>query len=511
MELIYKINFNSTNFYFKNIIDEIIKDSEVNVKTKMYKGFILLLCNDTQEKIEHFFKNLEKMLPLSIYLSGAEVLDSFDFDKYEELEDKNIKLNISLLTNKEILKILDENHIDFSNDINKIKEGGISRFETHNGLKDLFLPSEKLRKEFESKGHEVKLLITNISTLTDLVEVSQKDLQLLCSIERPLVKLKFKLLTNKNKEYSNTRFIYAKIPDDRETVLFADALKNNGIDHLLYVNDETYQDGLKVTYNDKQNIVIHGEKTLFPKYDYNLNRQVNSSKDYFDEYGCVYKAKIDQFGKKEVPTVGVYFSYESDESGIKINVPSIGQKDVIYIPNVLNSVDNCLEDIKTIDENCDRLVENYKKKYSSYFEKPFLDLSSDGFASILNILAYILGMRDYKEFEDTALLYNAKSGIQIDMNVIKVDGKNYLDYRRIIQSSMSYKMAGVEDTMIAYSFYESLSEFVTNNVNTISKEIKANDIIICGSMFANSILLSKINKNLKNTNILIPKEYPLDF
>ncbi|WP_320033592.1 hypothetical protein [Halarcobacter sp.] len=511
MELIYKINFSSTNFYFKNIIDDIAKQSDVNVTTKMYKGFILLICDDTQEKIENFFKNLEQQLPLSIYLSSAEVLESFDFDKYEELEDKGIKLNISLLTNNQIKKILDENHIDFSNDVNKIKDGGVSRYETHNGLKDLFLPSYELREDFEAKGYEVKLLITNINAISNLLEVSQKDLQLLCSIERPLVKLRFKLLQNSKKEYSNTRFIYAKIPDDRETVLFANALKEEGIDYLLYVNDEIYQDGLKVTYNDKQNIVIHGEKTLFPKYDYNLNRQVNSCKDYFDEYGSVFKAKIDQFNLKDVPSVGVYFSYDSDESAIKINLPEVGTKDVIYVPNVLNSVDNCLEDIKSIDENCERLVENYRNKYSKYFEKEFIDKDSDSFASIMNILAYVLGMRDYKEFEDCALLYNAKSGIQIDMNVIKIDGKNYLDYRRIIQSSMSYKMAGVEDTMIAYSFFESLSDFITDNVNTINKEIKANDLIICGNVFANSILLSKISKNLKNINIHVPKEYPLDF
>ncbi len=139
-------------------------------------------------------------------------------------------------------------------------------------------------------------------------------------------------------------------------------------------------------------------------------------------------------------------------------------------------MDNCLEDIKSIDENTDRLVENYVKKFPQFFEKEFLDKNSDGFASILNILAYILGMKDYKEFEDTALLYRAKSGLQIDMNVLKIDGKNYLDYRKIIQSSMSYKMADVEDSMIAYSFYESLCDFIAEHVNTISKEIGAKDL-----------------------------------
>lgn len=511
MELIYKIDFNSTNFYFKNILDDLIIESKVKVKTKMYRGFILIICNDLSKNIEDFFTLLEKKLPLSIFLEGVSVLESFHYDAYEELEDKEVKINLTLLTNDEINTILEENHIDFSNDINKIKDGGISRFETHNGLKDIFLPSKKLREKFENSGYEVKLLITNINKINDLLDVSVKDLQLLCSIERPLVKLKFKLLKNTKKEYSNTQFIYAKIPDDKETVLFSQALKDEGIDYLLYVNDEVYQDGLKVTYTDTQNIVVHGEKGLFPKYEYELDRKVLSSKDYFDEYGSVYKSVIAQFNKRTVPSIGIYFSYKSDESAIKVNVPIVGEKDVILIPNVINNIENCLEDIKCINENSSKLIENYKNKFPNFFEKEYVPNKANGFESILNLLSFLLGMRDYIEFEDTALLCDGKNSLQIDMNVVKVDGKNYLDYRKIIQSALSYKIAGVENTVIAYSFFESLSDFATDNVSKINSELKSKDIIFCGNMFSNTILLSKLKKSLETSNILIPLEYPLDY
>lgn len=511
MQLIYKIEFFSTNFYYKHIIDDIIEESGVNAHTKFYEDLILLVCDDTQEKIESLFKILELKLPLSIFLGETAILEKFDFDAFSEIEDKNIKVNLTLLTNDEIVKTIEENHIDFSNDLEVIKNGKVSRIDTHNGLKDFFLPSAKLREQFEANAYEVKLLITDINKISETFEISQKDLQLLCSIERPLVKLRFKLLKNADKEYSNTRFIYAKIPDDKETLLFANALKDEGINHILYTADDIYQDALKVTYCDTQNIIIHGEKGLFPKYEYKLDRKVINIKDYFDEYGSVYKACIEQFYKKMSSTIGIYFSYKSDESTIKINHPSVGIKDVIYIPNVINNIDNCLEDIKSIDENTVKLVDNYKSKFSSYFETEFMDIDADGFESILNLLAYILGMRDYKEFEDTALLYNAKSGIQIDMNIVKIDGKNYLDYRRIIQSTMSYKMAGVDNTMLAYSFYESLSDFIKDNVDKINSELKAKDLILCGDMFGNSILLSKVKKVISNINILIPKEYPLDY
>ena len=86
-----------------------------------------------------------------------------------------------------IIKTIEENHIDFGNDLAVIKKGRVSRIDTHNGLKDFFMPSTKLREQFESNGYEVKLLITDINKISELFEISQKDLQLLCSIERPVI------------------------------------------------------------------------------------------------------------------------------------------------------------------------------------------------------------------------------------------------------------------------------------------------------------------------------------
>ncbi|MEZ4692980.1 MAG: hypothetical protein R2837_03010 [Aliarcobacter sp.] len=103
-----------------------------------------------------FFALLEKKLPVSIFIGNSYVVESYD-ESLEELEDFEIKQNLSLLTNEAIKEIIEENNIDFLNDILKITKGEVSRFETHNGLKDIFLPNKDLREEFENKGYEVKL------------------------------------------------------------------------------------------------------------------------------------------------------------------------------------------------------------------------------------------------------------------------------------------------------------------------------------------------------------------
>ena len=510
MQLIYKIEFNTTNLYFKYIIEDLIKQSKVNAVCKQYKGFILIILEEESQIIENFFSLLEKKLPLSIFIGKSYVIEDYD-ESLEELKDFEIKQNLSLLTNDAIKEIIQNNQIDFLNDIVKITRGEISRFETHNGLKDYFLPNKKIREEFEEKGFEVKLLITDTSKIEEIFDISVKDFQLLCSIERPLVKLKFKILKNAQKEFSSTNFIYAKIPDDKEVVLFAQALKKNDINYVLYVNDEVYQDGLKITYMKEQNLIIHGDKGLFPKYDFVANKKYNSSKEYFDDNGGVYKAILAQTSKRLIPSIGVYLSQNNSNSSICINIPTKGLKNIISIPNIHNSIKNCFEEIADIDEHCARLIANYSKKFPNVL-KDDVPLNTNGFESIINMCAKVLGINSSKEFEDMALNTSMTSGIQIDMKLISINDVNYLDYRRIVQSIMAYKMADVDNITLIYSFYESLSEFICNYTNEIAKETKAKDVVLCGNMFANSILLSKTNKTLsKSYNIILPKEYPLDY
>ena len=510
MQLIYKIEFNTTNLYYKYIIESLIDEAKINAVCKQYKDFILIIVDAQPQEIEDFFALVEKKLPLSIFLEKSYVVETYD-ESLKEIKDYEIKQNLSLLTNDAIKNIIEENNIDFSNDISKITKGEVSRFETHNGLKNFFLPSKEIREKFENDGFEVKLMITDVNKIEELFDISLKDFQLLCSIERPLVKLKFKILKNANKDFSSTNFIYVKLPDDKETVLFAKALKNSDIDFILYINDEVYQDGLKVTYFKDNNLIVDGDKGLFPKYDFIANKKYNSSKDYFDENGGVFKAILAQTAKRLVTSIGVYFSLNSHKSSISINIPTKGIKEIITIPNIHNSIKNCFEEIAEIDEHCTRLITNFTKKFPSVLEGE-VPQNTNGFESIINMCAKVLGINSAKEFEDMALNTSLSSGIQIDMKLINFDGVNYLDYRKTVQSIMAYKMADVDNITLVYSFYESLSEFICNYVNEIANDTKAKDVVLCGNMFANSILLSKTNKTLSKTyNILLPKEYPLDY
>ncbi len=508
MQMFYKIEFNNTNEYFINLIKEQIFEDKINIQIQKYEKFIILNIKDKEEKITEFFQNLEKTLPLSIFLKGASFIEKIP-EEVKELNLDTLKQNVCL-SNKEILKLVKNRTINFKNKIQELKEGKIIELLTSNGIKKFSLPNKQNRLKLEEEN-EVNLFIANINTLSSLLEYSSKDLQLLCSIERPLIKLKFNFLQNKDLQYSSTSFINAKLPEDEATFEFALSLKEEEIDFLIYSDFNVTQKDIKVTYFKDENIIIKGDKTLFPKYDIQDEKVYNSSDEFFSLNGGIYKTIIRKENKRSSNTIGVYFSYNSEHSKISLNLPTKKVSDIIFIPNIENSISSCMEDIASIDENTAKLVENYKKKFPLYFEKS-LPSNTNGFVSILNFIAVMLGMKDYKEFESYAHSFNSKSGIQIDMKLFKYKEKNYLDYRKIAHSIFSYKLADVDNALLAFSFFESLSEFIKNSIEEINKDIDCKNIILCGDMIVNSILLSKLDKELsKNFALIIPKTYPIDY
>ncbi len=503
MKLTYKIDFNSTNSYYKDIINDLIKEFEVNATCVQYRSFLAINIDEEEEKLEAFFKFLESKLPLSIFLGKSSVVDNIE-DSFEPLANNDEQQNIAISAD-EIMDIY-QNSANFNTEAKAIKSGEIVTVKTSNGLKKVAIPSLKNRITL---GEDVNLMVINLNAINNLLAVNQRDIQLLSSIERPLVKLKFNILRNSEKEYSNTNFVNTKLPDDTVSYELATALRKEGIDFVIYT-EESSENDLEVTYNDEQALIVRGDKALFPKYDYTLNERFDSSKEYFEKNGGVYKATLSQLNKRLEKSIGVYMSTQSYESSIGVNVPGKGIKEIIKIPNVMTDFDICMEDIEGIDENTERLIKNYKEKFPEIFEsKPLLE-GTHGFETILNLTAHMIGLRDANELESKAHEFSAKSGLDVAYKVAKIDDVNYLDYRKVVQSIMSYKIAGVENNMLAFSVFESLSEFIVDQVMKINSELKCRDVILCGDMFANSILLSKTQKELKTLKVLLPKEYPLD-
>lgn len=459
MKLIYKIEYNSTSFYFKRLIDEVINYSNINANTKQYFGFILIFIDDELKNIEKLFSNLETNLPYSMFLKKSYLIEDFD-ENDKELEDKNIKENFEILTNIKVKRILENSNFDYLSQIVELNKNKLIEFEE---LK-LFLPNKEIIKEFLKSDLEIKLLLINSRVLNDLFIIENDELNLLCSIERPLVKLKLK---NIDENISKSGYIFTRVVNSFKEVELSKALKEQNIDYILYT---TKKDELKASSFEGVNLIICDDETLYPKYDYKKDIVFNSSSEYLNSFSNIYNAVLHEHNLLDKNSIGAYFSLNSKNSFVDIRVVNEEEKRVIYIPDIESNMNQILEDISCMDENCRRLVDNFLKKFP--YTKDIKLSQNSGFYTILETITKLLNLEEVKDFEDLALNSGYVDALQIDMKLIKIDNKNYLDYRRVIQSVMSYKMADVSNEILSFSFYEFLGEFLIDYLREIARKQK---------------------------------------
>lgn len=486
MKLVYKIEFNTTHYYYCDIINEIIELTKIKATSKLYDGFIIIDIDDESEVIEEFFIALEQKLPISIFVGNSEVIENFD-ESLVQIENKNLNPQISF-SNDKIIDILR-------------KYDGKFR-ETFENFQDDEIVFNNKKYYKTSKNEKEYILMCDVSKITEYFEINQKQMQLLSAIERPCVNLRVKYNKNLNNEFGKSNNVFVRFAKTKEEIEFAYAAKLTNIYYLITTDDAI----LSVMYNENDNIIISSNNEFYPRYDA-INKKVYSTlNSQIEEYGSLYKLVLSEYGKRTSSSINIDFSLRSNNSAINIYVPTVGQKSIIKIPNIHMNLDEIFKEISQIDENCARLITNYSKKFPIANK----DLSdANGIEAIIKVICKILNIGSVEEFEDIAVNSNLKSGLKIDMVLGKIDGVNYLDYRRVIQSIMSYKMADVPASMLCYSFYESLVDLVSENITKIETEIKTKDVVITGDLIQNSIFFEKIKKNLKAYNLIISKSYPL--
>ena len=91
----------------------------------------------------------------------------------------------------------------------------------------------------------------------------------------------------------------------------------------------------------------------------------------------------------------------SKNSFVDIKVLNEEEKRVIYIPDIKSNMNQILEDISSLDENCRRLVDNFSKKYP--YTKDIKLSNNSGFSTIIEAIAKLLNIESIKDFEELAL------------------------------------------------------------------------------------------------------------
>jgi hydrogenase maturation factor HypF (carbamoyltransferase family) len=406
----------------------------------------------------------------------------------------------------------------------------------------------------EAWHKESILLMINASKITDNLALITEEFQALLSIERPVMHTTLK--NEKLKEIVGANTSYVKYPDEGFTILLATELQKLGIEYICYedVNEDceadilmdydlvvNAQSDMRFFLNKDTHFIGEGERVSFPSHNLKAKNVVSiagelaaipvgeemffdrmehfdtvevmganvlegdsekyhDNQKYFSEDEGSFMSVIAEhnlFGKK---CVGAYFDEE----------PSFlyydGKNALRIVPPKKFSNKTILEDIASLREGSDRLVENLKTQLPDIYEA-LESLKEREEVKLFEAVAIILKVEDrtMRGVAKEAMKFVGKGGIQVDTHV----KDNRFDHAALLASIISYQLAGVSSVILAYSIFESFGDYFYDIISELKSKTKATEIVLCGRDFANQSLFSRMQRNLKMTPPYMAQNYPI--
>ena len=451
------IKYKSNNRYFAGFIQDIINDSKIDANVSMYDGKIeLLVSTKDEKKLTTFNTMISKYLPYSIFLDEV-VTESIE-GKIKKTQFKSDAYAIGpcnrcleLLSDPSSSSYLDENlkcrH--YSND-DVLESNDYTIYSPH-----------------YSKGCSV--LITDPAKVNDLFILTENELKALYSIEKPTIKATIK--DERLKEISKKNYIYIKAPFDNRSFLASINAKESGISYLFFEDTND----LKVVLVQKNISIIKASRVASKLEELHkdsiINRFLNIAKEAGYKKGAI----------------GANLSSE----GISFLVANeIGVKKVINFQDF--NLSKLLVDFSNT-KNRTKLLENFKTKFPEVYEK----LKTEDY-NLYETICVILELDElgFESLSDKSYEFRGNGGLTIDTHF----NSEGFDFMSFIGSIMSFKLAGVEMSYLAYSIFESLGDMTILVLNQLKKEFNIDKFIMMGDMFSNSVLYSRILSKFQLSN-----------
>ena len=405
------------------------------------------------------------------------------------------------------------------------------------------------------KMHDVSLLMMiNAAKITDHLSLITEEFNALLSIERPVLHVTLKNETLKEILGRNTT--YVKYPDDGFCILLGAELQKLGVDFIAYEDanascdadmlmdydlEISGQKDMRVFLNKDVSFIAEGDRVSFPSYNLQKREVLSIADDYigFAKKSHMFFDKMEHFDSLHVERVNVIEGTEEiyhsnqhifmrDEASfmsviVEHNVfnekcvgayfdeePSFlyydGKNVVRVVPPKAFDGKNIIEDIKNLREGSDRLVVNLEKNMPQIYEK-LVRLQEREDVKLFEAVAILLGIKDesMRGVVNEAMKFVGKGGIQIDTHV----SDNRFDHAAFLSSIISYQLADVSTSILAYSIFESFGDYFNDILQELKSKTKATQIILCGTHFSNQSLFSRMQRNLKMSPPLMNKSYPI--
>ncbi len=329
--------------------------------------------------------------------------------------------------------------------------------------------------------------------------------------------------------------------EDGEKGIIPNIVKSKPTGNLSFFGDYAALDLGEGEYliDRKEKIInqIDGFVDRVESFNYGVKREdinipYNRKKEYKDYQGAILSV-LAEHNIIDKPAVGIYLSHRSDNNLIAVKshtkplTPLIRMKPVRIYDDFSKTVSFILNSIKNSSQEGDKLIKNLCKNFPEICERfpvenPEGDYrSSSNLTAVLNaisILTRIFPHNDIHFYEEPflylqkkAVEYREKKGLKVDCVLVEENGEFFLDWVKLVQTVLSYKTAGAENDMIAFSVFEGVSDWIINETSTVLSKLKIDNVALAGDLLISPLISGKlINYFSKNYKLYINRKLPVD-
>ena len=521
MILEYSLDYRSPSLVYEKIFLNHLKEFNLNGNISK-NGFELKLFveADKIEELEEFATNFANALPHSIFLYDTKVVvvDTMPTQKYE-IEDIKlssppcpkclkdiqkssnpfIQCNVCGYLKDDIEVSLDNIETQIIETAQKIKDGKVIKINTFYGKYFIGLPNSIYN------GLNFDILAYDLATIEKYANIEEYELNALASFEKPAIRLKKKLKFTMDYEDIEDELIRFRLSDDGILYVLMEKLHNIGVDmlsitkdnidttqELILTNIEDELDPLEVVVSKDNILIIDGNRGLVDRVKRDVNPQIVDFYSIIDEYNI----------KDRCSTIaGV--NLNRDYCNIIVDGEKFGLIEYLSFGFEFNSMEDIFNKIKSTDEEGAKLINNYKKKYQSHYDKIStikFDNNQLSIYQLWGIIAIILDFVDTKdilegakEIENNSLYFLGERGVRIDYKISNQDGKPKYNPLMTIRTAMSFRLAGVDKLGLSYGMIESFLEFITNELDGLKSSMNIDSVVISGTLLSNKRIFAKIS------------------
>ncbi len=456
-----------------------------------------------------FAQKLSEILPFSLdfsFLSLKEITEPLDENLFQTASpSKPLFMNA-----KEHQDFLDNNSSLYANALDFVKNTAFKGKMIHSPkelidcltqLKGM-LKTQDFIPIFTSRGAlslslknlSPSVIFSDLSSVLTCTKLPLEDAQYLASLEKPSIKAPLKSVfkdTFKNDE------IIAQLPYDPILNLLCHILQDEGIEFVF--THESHSCEALLHY---EALFKTPKRLITPAKKFVLENHL-STLPFKDEL---------EFLSATPNSIVLYFSFKHPTRLLLHANGSL--KTLLSVGFDFNQIFNLLKQ----DEKASRMLKNYAAKFPDFYAR-IVELSQYnlGGANVLDffrILGFILGYSE--DFHSHSVISLAKEclrpkGPRIDYKILKNDSlKMALNFSKIMHSTMSFRLAGVENEILSLGILDSLAEFLGNFIWDNAQNFSVQEVTIAGDFFGEKVFLDLFVQYFPKTLTLKTHEF-LDY